>query len=310
MRRALVVIVGMIVLMAGAVRSSESVVMVVVNTCLLNGTYNFSGLAEAAGFEGIIGFLVFSPDAPCTGGTVSGSVTIGRQNQVATTVPLSGTYSVAGDGPWVVSVSVPGIIQLTGLGSLLAGGIFNSIHFVVTLDPPQPQALSVTATRTPPIGLATVFDRSSSTFALTNTAAPTNVYVVTVPANTLVGGRLLRGRLLYDYSNNTGSGKNLTIQLIFGSTTIGTQTLVNLSTGFALGELEFVLGDTLGSNFQNGGFRGVHGDPGMSGPIPLIAVGTSGENLATPLALQIKVTHSAASANLSFRKLSVVLELL
>jgi len=305
MRRALVVIVGMIVVMAGAGRSSESVV---VNTCLLNGTYNFSGLAEAAGFLGVIGDLVFSPDAPCTGGTVSGSVTIGRQNQVATTAPLSGTYSVSTDG--VVSVSVPGIIQLTGLGSLLGGGIFNSIHFVVTLDPPQPQALSVTATRTPPIGLSTIFDRSSSTFALTNTATPTNVYVFTVPANTLVGGKLLRGRLLYDYSNNTGSVKNLTIQLIFGSTTIGSQTLVNLSTGFALGELEFVLGDTIGSNFQNGGFRGVHGDAGISGPIPLIAVGTSGENLATPLALQIKVTHSAASANLSFRKLSVVLELL
>ncbi|MBI2902347.1 MAG: hypothetical protein HYY12_01990 [Candidatus Methylomirabilis oxyfera] len=118
----------------------------------------------------------------------------------------------------------------------------------------------------------------------------------------------MRGRLLYDYVNNTGSGKTLTIELILGATVIASQAVPTTSSASnRLGELEFVVGDTIASNFQNGGFRGVHGDPG--GPIPLMAVGTGGENVGVSLPIQIRVTHGVASPDLVFRTLLVVLEL-
>jgi hypothetical protein len=305
MRKTMVVLVGIMLVMGGVADPPPSEA---VDACSLNGTYNMSGLAEAAGFLGVLGDLVFTPNGPCTGGTVGGSVTIARQNQAALTFSASGTYSVTGDG--VVTVSIPGVISLTGLGSLTGGGVFNTVHFVVTFDPPQPQAFSATATRNPPTGLSTVVDRSPSVATVSNTTNLASAYAFNVPANTLVGGKLLRGRLLYDYTNNTVTGtKNLSIALTFGGSVIAQTVLPSLSTGFALGELEFVLADTIGSLFQNGGFRGVHGDR-LAGPIPLIAVGTANENLATPRLIQIVIGHNAASPNLTFRKLSVVLELL
>jgi len=303
MRKTMSVLVGIVMGGVAGPPPSEAA-----DACSLNGTYNLSGLGEAAGFLGVIGDVVFTPNGPCTGGTVGGSVTIARQNQVATTLEVPGTYSVTSAG--VVTVSVPGVISLTGLGSLTGGGIFNIVHFVVTFNPPQPQAFSATATRNPPTGLSTVVDRSPSVFTLSNTTSLTSVYTFNVPANTLVGGKLLRGRLLYDYTNNTLTGsKNLSIALTFGGSVIAHTVLPSLSTGFAVGEIEFVLGDTLGSLFQNGGFRGLHGDR-LAGLIPVQGVGTANENLAAPRPIQIVTGHSAASPDLIFRKLSVVLELL
>ena len=303
MRTTMIVLVGIMLVMGGVAGPPHSEAA---DSCSLNGTYNLSGLAEAAGFLAVVGNLVFSPNGPCTSGGVGGSVTIGRQNQVAVTAPAAGTYSVTSDG--VVTVAVPGVIQLTGRGSLIGGGIFNAVHFVVTLDPPQPQSLSATATRNPPAGLSTVVDRSPIAIGVSNTASATSVYSFTVPANTLVGGKLLRGALLYDYSNGTGSPRSLRIELRFGNTFHASQIFTTQSSGFALGELGFVIGDVIGSAFQNGGFRGAHQDAMTI--IPLLALGTANENLATPLDIQIFITHSVASPDLIFRKLLVVLELI
>jgi hypothetical protein len=302
MRRAIVVMVGLMLAIGGVTGPPRSEAA---DACSLNGTYNLSGLAEAAGFLGVVGNLIFTPNGACTGGSVGGSVTIGRQNQVATTAAVSGAYSVTSDG--VVTVGVPGVIQLTGRGSLMGGNTFNAVHFVVTLAPPQPQALAATATRNPPTGLSTVVDRSPGVVTLSNNPFFVGVYDFSVPANTLVGGKLLRGRLLYDYTNNTGAPTNLTIDLRLRDLIVRTN-LTNLSTGFALGELEFFIGDVVGSQFQIGGFRGVHKGPTTI--IPLLALGTVQEDPAIPLLLEITISHSTASPDLIFRKLLVVLELI
>jgi hypothetical protein len=305
MRKTMIGMVGIMLVMGGVAGPPPSEAA---DACSLNGTYNLSGLAEAGGFLEFVGNLVFTPNGPCTSGTVGGSVTVAHQNQAATILEVPGTYSVTSDG--VVTVTVPGVIQLTGLGSFTGGGVFNTVHFVVTFDPPQPQALSATATRNPPMGLSTVVDRSPGVFTVSNTMTLTSVYAFNVPANTLVGGKLLRGRLLYDYTNNTLTGtKNLSIALTFGGSVIAQTVLPSLSAGFAPGELEFVVGDTIGSLFQHGGFRGVQSDR-FAGLISVLGVGTANENLATPRLIQIVIGHSAASPDLTFRKLSVVLELL
>jgi hypothetical protein len=273
------------------------------DSCSVTGSYRLSGFA--LGDTEVFGSLVFTPNGPCTGGTFTGSVTIKQGGNPATTIAPTGTYVVFSDTDF--SLVAPGLVTLTGNVSQIANNLANAIH--AAGDVGGAINVGLTMTRSVVTGVSTILDRSPGAVEVKNTTFVTAAYAFTVPANTLIGGRLLRGRLLYDYTNNTGSLKGLMITLHFGGSFVATQLLPALSTGFAVGELEFVLGDTLNSAFQNGGFRGVHRDP-TSGPLPLLGVGSTGENLAAPQLLAISISHDVASVNLIFRKLSVVLELL
>ncbi len=274
-----------------------------IDSCSITGIYSLSGFA--LGDTEVFGSLLFTPNGPCTGGTFTGSVTIKQGGNPATTIAPTGTYVVNADT--TTSITAPGLVTLTGNVSQIANNLANAIH--AAGDVGGAINVGLTMTRSAVTGVSTILDRSPGVVTVSNTSAPTIVYGFTVPANTLVGGKLLRGRLLYDYTNNTGSPKNLVIELVFGSGLIAAGVGPNLSTGFALGELEFVLGDTLSSSFQNGGLRGVHSHP-SAGSILLAGAGTAGENLGTPQMIGIQIVHGAASADLIFRKLSVVLELL
>jgi hypothetical protein len=112
-------------------------------------------LGELGSLIQAVGTLIFTPNGGCTGGTVGGSITIRRQGEVPATFPLSGTYSVASDG--AVTVTLPGVIDLSGLISLDPGDgtIANAAHLAAA--PSAPIVLRVTATRTPavrgPLGL-------------------------------------------------------------------------------------------------------------------------------------------------------------
>jgi len=274
-----------------------------VDSCSITGIYSLSGFA--LGDTEVFGVLVFTPNGPCTGGTFIGNVTIKQGGNPATTIAPTGTYVVS--GAIAISITAPGLVTLTGFVSQIANNLANAIH--AAGDVGGAINVGLTMTRSAVTGVSTILDRSPGALEVKNTTSLSAAYAFTVPANTLVGGKLLRGRLLYDYTNNTGGPKSLLIALSFGGSLIAQQGSLLLNTGFAFGELEFVLGDTLNSTFQNGGFRGVHRDP-TTGSIPLLGVGSAGENLALTQTLAITISHSAASADLIFRKLSVVLELL
>ena len=146
MRRAMVVMVG-IMAMVGVV-SGPPPAEATLNSCSLNGSYVLSGLGEAAGFLETVGTLIFTPNAACTAGALGGFVTIRKQGAAATGFTPAGTYTV--DSVGVVTATIPGVIDLVGIISLVASSdmVANSIHLVVTFT--GPQVLALTATRSAP----------------------------------------------------------------------------------------------------------------------------------------------------------------
>jgi hypothetical protein len=140
------VLVGLLVM--GGVLIGPPPAEATLNSCSLNGTYILSGLGEAAGFLEVVGSLSFTPNGPCTSGTLGGLVTIRHQGAAPTPFTPSGTYSVDSGGN--VTASVPGVIDLVGIISLVTSPdqVANSIHLVVRFT--GPQVLALTATREAP----------------------------------------------------------------------------------------------------------------------------------------------------------------
>jgi hypothetical protein len=274
-----------------------------ISSCSVNGNYKMSGFA--LGDTEVFGSLDYAPNGPCTGGTFTGSVTVKVSSNPPVAFVPTGTYVVNPDRSITITNTGGVTVTLTGNVSQVVNDIANAIH--VAGDVGGAINVGLTMTRSDEGGR--ILGRSADPVTVSNLATPAVVFSQDVPGGTLVGGKLLRGRLLYDYTNNTGSFQTLTIALSYGGTVVASQQISTTSSGFALGELEFVLGDTLSSQFQNGGITGVHSDV-VSGPISWRVAGTSGESVNSLLALQLRVTHGTASASLTFRKLLVVLELI
>jgi len=298
MDKKLGLLVGMVVVLGllMAPRPSEAV-----DSCSVSGTYYMSGFA--LGDTEVVGFAVFTPNGSCTGGSFTSSITIKVDGGAAQNITPGGTYVVNGDT--TMSITATGLLTLSGLVSQVANNLANAIHAVG--DVGGAVNVGLTMTSTVPAGIPVTLNRDTTVTSVVNTTTPTLVYNFTLPAGSLSGGKVLIGHVLYDYANSTGSNKNLTLEFIFGAAVIASQAITTTSAGFAVGQFNFNLGAVIGSSFENGGFGGEHGDPG--GIIALRAVGTSNQNVANPQPVQLRVTHSAASANLSFRKLLVVLEL-
>jgi hypothetical protein len=190
MRKVVVGLVGLALAVGliGQPQPSEAV-----DSCSVNGAYDLNGF----GFNDteVVGSLTFTPSVVCTGGTFTGSVTVKVDGSPAGTFPVSGVYTVDGDS--TLNITATGLVTLTGRVSQLANNLANAIHTIG--DVSGAINVAVTMTRSTVFGAPGILDRSPGAATVSNSTTPTNVYSFTVPANTLLGGKLLRGRLLYDY---------------------------------------------------------------------------------------------------------------
>jgi len=147
-----------------------------------------------------------------------------------------------------------------------------------------------------------------------NNSSEVTVYSFTVPAGTLGPDGKLRGEVFSDYTNNSGSNKNLTIKLKFGSSLCASLTITSIPSQTAAGVLhiEFYLANMFGNvGNQKGGFTAVLDrsefggtNQGIFAATGMCFVNTGVVNAAVSITLQ----HSAADANLSSQKQFAILE--
>ena len=145
MRKAMVVMVGIVTVLGFVVGSPHSEAL---DSCALNGSYSLSALGEAAGFLELMGIVNFTPNAGCTGGDFTANLTIKRQGGAGAPIvpPITGTYFVVPNTSGF-SLTVPGVIGLTGLLSQRAGGIANAFNFVARFEQEEPIVLAGSAFR-------------------------------------------------------------------------------------------------------------------------------------------------------------------
>jgi hypothetical protein len=312
MRKAIVVLVGLMLAIGGVTGPPRSEAA---DACSLNGTYILSGLGEAAGFLEVVGSLSFTPNGACTSGTLGGAVTIRHQGAAPTPFTPFGTYSVDPSG--TVTASVPGVIDLVGVISLVTSSdqVANSIHLVVTFT--GPQVLALTATRNTPTAGLQVLNRSIAAVGVNSTTTETTVYSFTVAGGTLGTDKKLRGEMFANYNNLTGGPRTLTIRLKYGGNTFAVKTVtIGSPANPATLYIEFFLANSFGSTASNrGGFTGVVDDtcnfnacaPGaVQGSFG--AVGHALTDSTVAQSLQITIQHGAADTSLE--KQYAILELL
>jgi hypothetical protein len=155
--------------------------------------------------------------------------------------------------------------------------------------------------------------RFSSLLDIVNTAAESTLLSALIPANTLGSDRAVRAVLLGDYLNNTGANQTLRLRLKYGATTLYDGTTGALASNAARRavRVELViagqgsasvqaLGGLVHVSAPGGAAAGIGDLAGASLAVPV--AGAAAENSAAALTLAVTVTHSAASANLSFRR--------
>lgn len=143
MRKAMVVMVGIVTVLGFVVGPPYSEA---VDSCTLNGNYSFSALGEAGGFIEVMGIFNFNPFGGCTGGDFTADLTLKRQGGAGAPVVVAGTYFV-GFVDERISLTVPGVIGLTGLPSQVAGGVANAFNFVARFEQGEPIVLAGSAFR-------------------------------------------------------------------------------------------------------------------------------------------------------------------
>jgi hypothetical protein len=163
---------------------------------------------------------------------------------------------------------------------------------------------------------ASLFDSSADTVDVTNTTAETTIYSTTLPASGLVAERVLRHTMTGDFLKNTAG--TCTIRWKLGTTTIFTYTISVANDPSRLGlALECVIEAKNSATSQVAGASLVLSAAGSAtGTMMDKTVDVAGTNNAISedmsVSKQFSVTAqwSAASTDLSTRKLAAFLELL
>lgn len=157
-----------------------------------------------------------------------------------------------------------------------------------------------------------------------NTAAETTVFNYNIPAGQLGPSGCLRLRLVGDYLNNTGAGTpTLTLRIKLGATTIYAD--ASAANANSASRRPFDLNIILANQDSNssqvlGGYAlfgaaggatngiGDFGTDEIQATTPLF--GTAAINTTTDQAFAVTIQHSTNNANLSFRKMYALLELI
>lgn len=161
-------------------------------------------------------------------------------------------------------------------------------------------------------------NRDASVSDVNNTTTPTAVYSYTIAGGTLGVNGVVRLSLVGDYLNNTGATRNLTLAVTYGATTIFTGTRSSAASGANRGGQAVdavILVSAYGTQHSYAIWQHsetADNNAGGTGDGPtqtlVAAYNDVEEDTTTDTDLVVTVTHSAASANLSFRCHGVRLE--
>lgn len=180
--------------------------------------------------------------------------------------------------------------------------------------------------------LVGVYDRSTAAVDVVNTTTTTAIYSKSIGANHLSTDRMLRLTILGDYLNNTGVSRFFSLAVLFGGAVVFDDSSPDVDTSGNRRPLRIciemgALGAT-NAQYLNGTLAIGAADAPSTGTGRLDAGMTSdatltvGENYMGTIAgsgtidttaaqtLEVRVSQSAASASLSFRKRYANLELL
>ena len=157
---------------------------------------------------------------------------------------------------------------------------------------------------------------------IVNTVTETDLLSYTVPANTLGTTHALRVNISCDYFNNSGANRTFILKIKYGSTTMyqdTTDVFAVLSSRRPV-MIDFIFFPKNATNSQGvvgnitASFTGLattgFGDLATDEVLvqtPFVGVNAS-EDSTTSLALKVTITHSAADANLSLRKVFSTIE--
>lgn len=165
-----------------------------------------------------------------------------------------------------------------------------------------------------------VLDRDVTVAELVSSAAATDLYTLTVPGGTLSTNRTIRVVALGDYLNNSGAGRTLTCNVVFGGNAIATFTSGSIAASADRRSFrtEAIIAARNATNAQTGHGHHVLGttNTGASGNAgtPEFNVYGSDNSLAKDSTvnqtLSLRYTHSASDANLSLRIHTVHVEIL
>lgn len=156
--------------------------------------------------------------------------------------------------------------------------------------------------------------------AVNNTASQTSVGSYTVPALEMGANGSVRFVLSGEYLNNSGANRNLTVDIVFGVTTIVSFTISTIPAGPDLRAFR-IEGEIVNRNNQAVQIANVRMT--LSGPTAattgigdlttfadgVISSATAGEDTSTgAVVLDLLVTHSAADPNLTFTRKYVIFD--
>lgn len=171
-----------------------------------------------------------------------------------------------------------------------------------------------------------VLDRSMAETTVTNTAAQTDLYTYTVPGGTLGTAGMLKMLVTGIYQNNTGGAQNLTFDVVYGSTTLISDTISMADPGAAIYypfQMEITLFAGNSASVQRCSTKLVFGPAGASGMTTgwgdlenVLSIGiantsntsTGAEDSTGDLAFALKVTHGFASTSLIITRQSALIE--
>lgn len=170
--------------------------------------------------------------------------------------------------------------------------------------------------------LVGILERSTAAVDVVNTAASTNLYSVSLAANSMSIDRMVRVTVLGDYLNNTGSSQTLSLAVVLNAT-IMWQDLTTATIPTDVDRrpfvMEFYVANVASASVQilRGTFwlgAAVAGSGAGIGDIDgslLTSVfgGSAAENTALARTLSFSAQHGAANANLSIRKTYALTEL-
>jgi hypothetical protein len=167
-----------------------------------------------------------------------------------------------------------------------------------------------------PIG---ILYESGTTVDIVSTAASTNFFVYSLPANSLGTLRKVRVTFLGDFLNNTGVNQTLQFTGIFGGTSIFDTTAVAISASASRRSIKIIM-EIQANGATNAQFSeseiltggGANGDGGTAVILSsyLHAFASSAEDTTTARNIAITGTLGVASTNLSVRMRGLTIELL
>lgn len=152
---------------------------------------------------------------------------------------------------------------------------------------------------------------------IVNTTTETNLFSYTVPANTLGSTHALRVNISSDYFNNSGADRTFILKIIYGTTTMyqDTSDVIAVLSSRRPVMIDFIFFPRNATNSQGVAGMITISNTGLAttgfGDLvtdevlvetPFVGANAA-EDSTTSLTLKVTITHSAADANVSLRKL-------